>query len=222
MFNILVVEDNDNLRYLIAKNLSNEKFNVTESNNGQDALEKFFSSHFDLIVTDIMMPQLNGNEFVKRVRQENFEIPIIMLTALETIEDKEVGFNNGTDDYMVKPVNYKELVLRINALLRRSCAEVKRQVNFTNCTVDYNSNVAIVNGKEVELTKKQLQLLFKLLSNPNKIFTRERLMDEIWGMDSNAMDRTVDTHISWLRDKVKCDDFEIVTVRGIGYKAVMK
>ncbi len=222
MFNILVVEDNDNLRYLIAKNLSNEKFNVTESNNGQDALEKFFSSHFDLIVTDIMMPQLNGNEFVKRVRQENFEIPIIMLTALETIEDKEVGFNNGTDDYMVKPVNYKELVLRINALLRRSCAEVKRQVNFTNCTVDYNSNVAIVNGKEVELTKKQLQLLFKLLSNPNKIFTRERLMDEIWGMDSNAMDRTVDTHISWLRDKVKCNDFEIVTVRGVGYKVVVK
>ncbi len=222
MFKVLVAEDNANIRFLIAKNLQNNGYEVVECFDGKHALQQFESSHFDIIITDIMMPNMDGNEFVKNVRKTHNDIPILMLTALDSIDDKEVSFESGADDYMVKPIVMKELLLRISALLRRYNREQSQTIALKNTVFDYTCNSIAISGSNIELTKKQCNLLFKLLSNPNKLFTREQLMNEIWGFHSGATDRTVDTHISWLRDKVKSPDFDIVTVRGVGYKAVLK
>ncbi|MFI3229468.1 MAG: response regulator transcription factor [Bacillota bacterium] len=222
MFKVLVAEDNANIRFLIAKNLQNNGYEVVECHDGKHALQQFESSHFDIIITDIMMPNMDGNEFAKNVRKTSKDIPIIMLTALDSIEDKEVSFENGADDYMVKPIVMKELLLRVGALLRRYDREQTKTIALANTIFDYTCNSITISGNYIELTKKQCHLLFKLLSHPNKLFSREQLMDEIWGFHSSATDRTVDTHISWLRDKVKSPDFDIITVRGVGYKAVLK
>lgn len=222
MFKILVAEDEKNIRLLIKKTLEAEGYEVVDCSDGKMALYNFERQHFDLIVTDIMMPFMDGNQLVKEIRKITTDIPILMLTALETIEDKQHGFDNGTDDYLVKATSMRELVMRVKALLKRYKNEVNKQIEFASVVLNFDNNSIKIAGETIELPKKQFLLLFKLLSNPNKIFSRDQLMDEIWGMGNDYNDRTVDTHISWLKTKTKCEDFEIITVRGIGYKAVIK
>lgn len=221
MFKILIAEDETNLRNALGLSLKNEGYFVTLAKDGQEAYDSFCAAHFDLVVTDIMMPRIDGNELVRKIRDSRKEIPVLMLTALSTLEDKERSFVLGADDYLVKPFALKELSLRVKALLRRYKSETNNNITLPHTELRYNTNTAIINGQEVELTKKEFLLLFKLLSNPNIIFTREQLMDEIWGFDNYSGDRTVDTHIKWLRDKTENEDFKIVTVRGLGYKAVL-
>ena len=222
MLKILVVEDDENIRKLTSKNLSNNGFSIIECKNGQEAIDIFQNQHFDLIITDIMMPKIDGNELSLEIRKINKDIPIIMLTALESFNDKEKGFVSGADDYMVKPVDMKELILRVKALLRRYKIFSENKIEMNSIVLYSNTNTVKVNEENIELTKKEFLLLFKLLSNFNIIFTREQLMNEIWGYDSLSDDRTVDTHIKKLRERITCDDFEIITVRGLGYKAVKK
>jgi len=222
MLKILVAEDEPHLRAAIAKTLISEGYTVVECYDGKNALETFYKEHIDLIVTDIMMPRTDGNQFAAQVRKANADIPILMLTALETIDDKEKGFKSGTDDYLVKPILMKELVMRVKALLRRYKINSEKRIELPNTALDFNSQTLTISGKPVELNKKEFQLLFKLLASPNTIFSREQLLNEIWGYESDSSDRTVDTHISWLKKKAASADFEIITVWGLGYKAVLK
>ncbi|XMB72866.1 response regulator transcription factor [Mycoplasmatota bacterium WC30] len=222
MLKILVVEDDIHIRHIIAKNLEKYGYEILQSENGRNAYEIFESNHIDLIVTDIMMPYIDGNSLVKKIRYLNNDIPIIMLTALDSYHDKEKGFSSGADDYMVKPVNMKELVLRVKALLRRYKIVSESVLKLGNMHLDYKEKSCLVAGKQITLTVKEFNLLYKLLASPNQIFTREQLMNEIWGFDSESYERTVDTHIKRLREKVSAVSFEIITVRGLGYKAVIK
>ena len=222
MAKILIAEDEAHLRNAIAIALKDEGYKVTECFDGKDALRAFGSEHFDLVITDVMMPRVDGNELVSAIRSSNKEVPILMLTALETIEDKTRGFESGTDDYLVKPILMKELSLRVKAMLRRGKIFSENKIELPNTTLDMTTQTLKIKGKDVELTKKEFQLLFKMLSYPNKIFSREQLLSEIWGFETDSLDRTVDTHMSWLRQKAVSPDFEIVTVRGLGYKAVVK
>ena len=222
MFHILLAEDDTNLRNALAKSLQNAGYTVVPAADGKIAYDKFCEERFDLIITDIMMPHMDGNELTAEIRKITSDIPILMLTALEAIDDKEKGFNAGADDYLVKPFALKELVLRVKALLRRYNAVSENKIVLPHTELNFNTNTAMINGQKIELTKKEFFLLFKLLSNPNIILSREQLLDEIWGYDSDSGDRTVDTpHIKWLRDKTENPDFKIVTVRGLGYKAVL-
>lgn len=222
MIKILVVEDEYNLRKAIVKTLETEGFSVSEACDGEDALDLFFNEHFDLIVTDIMMPNIDGNELVLEIRKTDKDVPIIMLTALDTLDDKISGFRSGTDDYLVKPISMRELVVRIRAMMRRMKINLEQKIVLANTTLDMKTQQLLVNKKEVHLNKKQFQLLFKLLSSPDTLFSREQLLDEIWGYESDSSARTVDTHISWLRKKVESPDFEIISVWGLGYKVVLK
>lgn len=224
MIKILVAEDENNLRAIIAKSLEKEGYKVVECFDGKKALDVFCSEHFDCIVTDIMMPRMDGNEFVAQARKHNENIPVLMLTALESIDDKEKGFTSGTDDYLVKPILMKELCLRVKALLRRYKINSEKKLEFGNSAIDFTAGEFTISGKPVPLSKKEFLVLSKLLANPNVVFTREQLLDEIWGFESESTDRTVDTHISSLKKKVAtaANDFEISTVWGIGYKAVVK
>ena len=221
MFKILLAEDEKNLRNVLTSTLGKEGYSVTSTENGQIAFDKFCEEKFDLVITDVMMPVMDGNELTAKIRTIMPDTPILMLTALETIDDKERGFGAGADDYLTKPFALKELLLRIKALLRRYGEVCENKIVLPHTELNYNTNSAIINGKPVELTKKEFMLLFKLLSRPNMIFSREQLMDDIWGYDSESNDRTVDTHIKWLREKAENEDFKIVTVRGLGYKAVL-
>ena len=222
MLKILVVEDDIHIKNIIAKNLEKHGYEVFQSENGRDALVIFENNHIDLIITDIMMPYVDGNTLVKAVRYINSDIPIIMLTVLDSYRDKEKGFSSGADDYMVKPVNMKEMVLRIKALLRRYKIVSENILDFGNIHLDHKLKSCSVAGKQIILTIKEFLLLYKLLASRNQIFTRDQLMNEIWGFDSESYERTVDTHIKRLREKVITDSFEIITVRGLGYKAVIK
>ncbi len=222
MLKILVVEDDLHIKNIIAKNLEKHGYEVFRSENGRDAIVIFENNHIDLIITDIMMPYVDGNALVKTVRYINSDIPIIMLTALDSYYDKEKGFNSGADDYMVKPVNMKEMILRIKALLRRYKIVSESILDIGNIHLDYKLKSCSVANKEIILTYKEFTLLYKLLASQNQIFTRNQLMNEIWGFDSESYERTVDTHIKRLREKVITNNFEIVTVRGLGYKAVIK
>jgi DNA-binding response OmpR family regulator len=222
MIKILVAEDEPHLRAAIAKSLANEGYAVVECFDGKNALEAFNKEHIDLIVTDVMMPRMNGNELAAEIRKANRDIPIIMLTALEAIDDKEKGFDSGTDDYLVKPILMKELAIRVKAMLRRVKINSEKKIELPHTSLDLGNHSLTINGKAVELNKKEFQLLFKLLANPNTIFGREQLLNEIWGYESDSSDRTVDTHISWLKKKAASADFEILTVWGLGYKAVLK
>ncbi|MGN0692633.1 MAG: response regulator transcription factor [Oscillospiraceae bacterium] len=222
MFHILLAEDDTNLRNALTKALQNAGYTVSEAADGKEAYEKFCDRQFDLVITDIMMPVMDGNELTAEIREISEDIPILMLTALEAIDDKERGFNAGADDYLVKPFALKELVLRVKALLRRYGAVSENKIVLPHTELNYNTFTVIINGQGVELTKKEFMLLFKMLSNPNMIFSREQLMNEIWGYDSDSGDRTVDTHIKCLRSKTENEDFKIVTVRGLGYKAVLQ
>ncbi|MBR4031169.1 MAG: response regulator transcription factor [Clostridia bacterium] len=221
MFNIMIVEDDANQRKLMATVLEQYGYNVIQAVDGIDALDVLDKKHIDLIILDIMMPRMDGFEFTETLRQSGCNLPILMVTAKQSPVDKRKGFIIGTDDYMTKPVDEEEMVLRVGALLRRSKIVSEKKLTVGSTTLYYDSLSVVCGGERYEHPQKEFLLLFKLLSYPGKIFTRRQLMDEIWDMESESDERTVDVHISRLRDKYRgCPDFEIVTVRGLGYKAV--
>ena len=223
MFHILVVEDNDNTRKLMQAVLSQNGYEPILARDGVEALEILDRKHVDLIVLDIMMPRMDGYEFTETLRASGCDLPILMVTAKEKPADKHKGFMIGTDDYMVKPVDEEEMILRIAALLRRSRIVNEHRLEIGSTVLDYDSLTVRCPQGVMELPKKEFMLLFKLLSYQNKIFTRRQLMDEIWDMDSESDERTVDVHINRLRDRFRGNsDFDIVTVRGLGYKAVKR
>lgn len=218
MFRILIAEDDIKLKNGIELSLKNNGYEVMSAVNGKIALGIFEHHHIDLVVTDIMMPVMDGIQLTKQIKSIDSNIPVLMLTALDTIDDKETGFNSGADDYLVKPFSIKELNLRISALLRRYSKNYEKEIIIGNTKLDYKSATVYINNIKVELTKKEFSLLFKLASRPNVIFSREELLNEIWGYDCESNDRTIDTHIKYIREKVKTNDFKIETVRGLGYK----
>jgi len=221
MFNIMVVEDDPNTRKLLQTILSQSGYDVLPAENGENALDILDKKHVDLIVLDIMMPRMDGYQFTEILRESGCNLPILMVTAKETPQDKKKGFIIGTDDYMVKPFDEEELILRISALLRRSRIVNEHRLTIGETTLDYDSLTVSREGNVQELPNKEFMLLYKLLSYQNKIFTRRQLMDEIWDMESDTDERTVDVHINRLRDRFKENrDFEIQTIRGLGYKAV--
>ena len=221
MFNIMIVEDDVNQRKLMAAVLEQYGYNVTQATDGIDALDQLDKKHIDLIILDIMMPRMDGFEFTETIRQSGSSIPILMVTAKTSPVDKRKGFIIGTDDYMTKPVDEEEMVLRVGALLRRAKIASEKKLTVGTTSLYYDSLTVVCGDVTHEHPQKEFLLLFKLLSYPGKIFTRRQLMDEIWDMDSESDERTVDVHVSRLRDKYRnCPDFEIVTVRGLGYKAV--
>jgi DNA-binding response OmpR family regulator len=225
MFKILVVEDDTNTRRLMEKVLTQYGYEPVPACDGVEALEILDKKHVDLILLDIMMPRMDGYEFTEILRGNQMmrDIPILMVTAKETPADKRKGFIIGTDDYMVKPVDEEEMILRIGALLRRSRIVNEHRLIVGGTLLDFDSFSVSYGGYISELPRKEFLLLYKLLSYPGKIFTRRQLMDEIWDMDSDTDERTVDVHINRLRERFKGnEDFEIITVRGLGYKAVKK
>lgn len=222
MINILVVDDNIKIRKLMEIYLKQEGYNVLPAENGEKALEILESTSADLIIADIMMPEMDGYELVKELRNADFNMPILMVTAKHAFPDKKMGFDLGVDDYMTKPVDMEELVLRVKALLRRSKIASNKQIVIGSIILDYDSLEVRAPVETTVLPKKEFYLLYKLLSYPKKIFTRQELMDEIWGFESDADERTVDVHIKRLREKFKeFSEFDILTIRGIGYKGVI-
>ncbi len=220
MFSILVVEDDETLNKMICVKLKQEAYRVFAAFDGEEALELLDKEHVDLIICDIMMPRMDGYQLTRELRSAAYTLPILMITAKNQMEDMEKGFHAGTDDYMIKPIHMKEMVLRVKALLRRAQIANEKKLMIGNTVLDYDALTVTTKNEEFDLPPKEFYLLFKLLSNPNKIFTRQELMDEIWGMDSEADDRTVDSHIKKLRRKFEeCPDFELVTIRGLGYKS---
>ena len=221
MFNILAVEDDFNTRKLMEAVLLEERYNAILASNAQEALDILESQHIDLMITDIMMPGMDGYTLTEQLREAGYDFPILMVTAKETIKDKRKGFIVGTDDYMVKPVDEEELILRIKALLRRAKIVNERKINIGKVTLNYDSLTVSRETERATLPQKEFMLLYKLLSYPDVIFTRMQLMDEIWGYDSQTDEHTVSVHIGRLREKFDSwPEFDIVTVRGLGYKAV--
>ncbi len=222
MFQILVVEDDKSAARLMKAILEHAGYEVHVAANGAEALELLDIQHIDLIVLDIMMPKMDGYEFTENLRDGGSMIPILMVTAKQLPEEKCRGFLVGTDDYMVKPFHKEELLLRIKALLRRSRIASERKLHVGRITLDYDALTVSRDGSSQTLPQKEFYLLYKLLSYPDQIFTRLQLMDEIWGMESNTVDTTVNTHINRLRNKFgDWPEFEILAIRGIGYKAVI-
>ncbi len=223
VINVLVVEDDIKLNKLMRTVLESNGYKADMALNGRAALDMFREGHYDIIVSDIMMPIMDGYEFAKCVRQLNGSIPILFMTAIDDFEAKKKGYGLGIDDYMVKPVDPDELALKIGALLRRSQIVSERKLRVGDTTLIYDSLTAQTPQGEIELLQKEFYILYKLLSFAGKIFTRSQLMEEFWGVDSDTVERTVDVHITRIRDKFKNnDDFEIITIRGLGYKAVKK
>ncbi len=223
MFHILVVEDDKNLRRLMEAVLTQNGYHVVCASDGQDALNLLESVYVDLIISDIMMPRLDGYSLTRELRNANYEIPILMITAKETYEDKREGFIAGADDYMVKPINIDEMVLRVGALLRRSKISNEQRICIGETELNYQTLTISKGNQCLTLPKKEFLLLFKLLSYPKQIFTRQQLMEEIWGPEAETDERTVDVHIKRLRDKLHSfEELEIVTIRGVGYKTEIK
>jgi two-component system OmpR family response regulator len=223
LFNILVCEDERNIRKLMCEYLQADNYNVFESENGEAALEILYSTHIDLLITDIMMPKMDGYALSNNLRTAGCDFPILMITAKETIDDKKKGFKSGTDDYMVKPIDMDEMLLRIAALLRRAKIASEKKLIVGNTIFNYENFTIGVNDVVLEIPKKEFMLIFKLLAGANKIFTRQQLMDEIWGYDTESDEQTVNVHISRLRERFEGNrDFEIITVKGLGYKAVKR
>ena len=219
MFNILVVEDNLDLRELFVTTINNAGYRAFGATDGLDALNLMDNTHIDLIVADIMMPKMSGYELTKELRSLGNSIPILMVTAKDDYDSLQKGFSFGADDYMIKPVNVNELLLRIQALLRRARINSEKKIVIGSTIIDYESMTVKYNDDDIVLPLKEFNLLFKLLSFPGKIFTRQQLMDEIWGMDSETDDRTINTHINRLRERFSNNqDFEIVTIRGLGLR----
>jgi len=221
MINILLVEDDQELRRLFSAVLGKQRYQIFEAAHGEEALDILDREHISLVVTDVMMPRMDGYQLVGLIRKMDKELPILMITAKGEIADKQEGFRLGIDDYMVKPIDVTEMGLRGEALLRRARVLNERKLIIGETQLLYDELKVKFSGKVLELPQKEFYLLFKLLSYPNYIFTRQQLMDEIWGIDVETETRTIDVHINRLRDRFKENsDFEIVTVRGLGYKAV--
>ena len=216
MFNILVVEDDKNLRKLITTYLQRNKYNTYEATNGEEALNVLDQSYIDLIVSDIMMPKMDGYELIKSLREAKYDVPILIITAKSEIEDKKEGFLLGADDYMVKPIDIEEMLLRIQVLLRRSKSASEKKIQIGDLLLNYNQLSVIKKDKVYNLAQKEFYLLYKLLSTPNTIFTRQELIEEVWGLESDSDYRTVDVHIKRIREKIKTDI--IITIKGIGYR----
>lgn len=223
MFQILVVDDDKNTRLLFKAILEHENYTVFVASNGVEAMEVMDKNHIDLVVLDIMMPQMDGYEFTRVLRETDDNLPILMVSAKHLPQDKKKGFLAGTDDYMAKPIDEEEMVLRIKALLRRAKIASEHKIEIGEVVLDYDA-LSVSRGDEViELPQKEFLLLYKLLSFPGKIFTRIQLMDEIWGANSETGWETVTVHIGRLRKKFEgWEEFEIESVRGLGYKAVKK
>lgn len=222
MINILVVEDDAKLNKLVCTYLNDSGFNATGCLNANDAYDEMYNNLYELIISDIMMPEIDGFEFAQTVRQVNKRIPILFMSAKDDIPSKQKGFQIGIDDYMVKPVVLEELLMRVRALLRRANIEMERKLIVGNLELDADAMSATVDGEEIQVTTREFNILYKMLSYPKKTFSRAQLMDEFWGVESETSLRAVDVYITKLRDKFSgCDGFKIVTVRGLGYKAVL-
>lgn len=222
MTKILVVEDDENMNMSMCKHLSMHGYTTKSSLNAQDAIDIISTEKFDLIISDIMMPKMDGFEFAKNVRKFDKNIPMLFVTARGDFQSKERGFNVGIDDYLVKPIDLNELLLRISALLRRAKIAMSKKLVIGNLTLDEEATSATIDGQQVIMTLREFQMIYKLLSYPNKTFTRSQLLDELCGYESEAGLRSVDVHITNLRQKLKdCTGFKIDTVRGLGYKAVI-
>lgn len=223
MFKILVLEDDAQLNKSICTFLRRQGYDVAGCLNAEEAYNTMFVNIFDLIISDIMMPNVDGFEFVRNIRKQNEEVPIIFITAREDITAKQLGFRLGIDDYMVKPIDFEELALRIGALFRRAKISSSKKIEIANLLLDAEEHSAYIDGEQIYLSVREFNLIYKLLSYPKKPFTRSQLMDEFWDSDSSSSPRTVDVYMAKLREKfAKCNGFEIVTVHGLGYKAVIK
>ena len=223
MFKILVVEDDKELNQTVCAYLNKNGYEAFGCLSANDAYNEMYGNLFDIIISDIMMPQIDGYEFARTVREMNQEIPILFMTAREDFESKRKGFGAGIDDYMVKPIDLNELALRIEALLRRTKIAANRKISIGKLVLDMEEHSAYIGEDEISLTVREFNILYKLLSYPKKTFTRSQLMDEFWDVESASGPRVVDVYMTKLRDKFKeCKDFEIVTVHGLGYKVVIK
>lgn len=223
MFNILVVEDDIKLNNIYCSALQSNSYNTIQALDGEEALDIAAEKTVDLVISDIMMPGVDGYELTKELREMYPELPILMISAKEGFEDKRYGFMAGIDDYMVKPVDLNEMILRVNALLRRAKMVTERKLTIGGTILNYDTYTAEYNGKTVEIPQKEFLVLYKLMSYPSRTFTRRQLMDEFWGYDTDSEERTVDVHINRLRDRLRdCPDIEINTIRGLGYRGVKK
>ena len=222
MYNVLVVEDDANILKLMSIRLKKSGFNVLQAENAKEALNVIHSGDADIMVADVMMPGMDGFRLVEKIREEGNRMPIILSTAKESLEDKKEGFNCGADDYMVKPIEHEELVLRINALIKRADFRREKKLTVGSVTLDYEK-LSVYNdkGEEAQLSKKEFLILFRLISYPEKIFTKSQLMDEFWGYESDTYSDTVKVHINRIRNKIaKFPEIDVVTVRGLGYRGI--
>ncbi|MBQ6935837.1 MAG: response regulator transcription factor [Clostridia bacterium] len=223
MVNILVVEDDIKLNQIVCSHLIKNGYSATGCFTADEAYNVMYNSLYDMIISDIMMPKTDGFAFLENVRKINKNIPIIFMTAKDDYASKEKGFNLGVDDYMVKPIDLDELLLRVGAILRRANIISDRKINIGKLTLDADEMTATVNDEVVPLTVREFNILYKLLSYPKKTFSRSQLLDEFWGVDSSTSLRSVDVYITKIREKfASCEDFKIVTIHGLGYKAVLK
>lgn len=223
MIKLLVVEDDPRLNQSVCSYLNQNGYEAHGCLSATSAYDELYGNLFDMIISDIMMPEIDGYEFAKTVRSGNQEIPILFMTARDDLASKQRGFRAGIDDYMVKPIELDELLLRIEALLRRANIKQSQRLQIKDLTLDAQEHCAYLNEEEIPLTVREFNLLYKLLSYPKKTFTRAQLMDEFWDMETSSGPRTVDVYMTKIRDKFsECEAFEIVTVHGLGYKAVLK
>lgn len=223
MVHILVLEDDVKLNQTVCIYLNDNGFHAKGCLNANAAYEEMYNNLYELIISDIMMPGIDGFEFAENVRRINKQIPILFMSAKDDLPSKQKGFQLGIDDYMVKPIELDELLLRIRALLRRANIEMERKLVVGNLELDADGMTAVINGQEISVTTREFNILYKLLSYPKKTFSRAQLMDEFWGIESNTSLRAVDVYVTKLRDKFSaCNGFKIVTVRGLGYKAVLE
>lgn len=223
MFKILIAEDDKELGQLFQRVLTKNGYAVKGVANGQQALDVMDAEYVDLIISDIMMPVMDGYELVRALRDAGIQTPVMMITAKDAFDDMRMGFLSGTDDYMIKPINVNEMVLRIGALLRRAQMINDRRQVIGNTELEYDAMTVYAEGKNIVLPQKEFMLLYKMVSFPGRIFTRQQIMDDIWGYDSDTDPHTVDVHIGRLRERFRNNpDFQIVTMRGVGYKVVKK
>lgn len=221
MFKILIAEDDRELRGLFTHVLTKNGYHVRGVSNGKEALDALDADYYDMVISDIMMPVMDGYELVSSLRRDDRQIPVMMITAKDAFDDMRLGFLSGTDDYMVKPINVNEMVLRVGALLRRAQMINERRLTIGGTVLECDSLTVIADGEPTVLPQKEFMLLYKMASFPGRIFTRQQLMDDIWGYDTDSDTHTVDVHIGRLRDRFRdSPDFRIVTMRGVGYKVV--
>lgn len=223
MVNILVLEDDQKLNYIVCSYLNDNGYRAISCKNADEAYQKILEEPVNLIISDIMMPGVNGFQFAAEIRRQDKAMPMLFMTALDDITSKQKGYNIGIDDYLVKPIVMEELILHVSALLRRANIADKRKLEVGSLTLNEDETTAYIDGNDAQLTVREFNILFKLLSYPKRTFTRAQLMDEFWGYENESTPRTVDVSITKLRDKLsECKEVEIVTVRGLGYKAVIK